>query len=260
MRLAPTALYLVACGGLTGAGIWAMGWVTCLALLGAVAVHELGHYALFRVAGVPARIFISPFIGFTWPLSTWENDVQRLTIPLWFEDDMDPLPFTGFGYGLMLLAGAGLSLLVAVAMHLAGIVQHDWPEPLGALLFIFWLAMLAMNCINLLVLLPLSDGGKLLLAITGSTRRRWVWAMALAGLLSGAALFWRLAPVNCLLVVGVSIWLIADLVESACEERSQLSYIERLVLAGLWGGIVGISIALLAGNELARVIIADMLS
>ena len=260
MRLTATALYIAACAGLTGTAAWTMGWVTCVAMLCAVAVHELGHYAFLRLAGIPARVFVSPFIGFTWPVSTRPSDVERLGIPLWCEDDDSALPFTTFGHGLLLLSGTGLSLVVAGTMWLSGLIHSEWPEPLGELVFIFWFVMLVMNCLNLVVLLPLTDGGKLVLSITASSRRAWVWLVAVAGLASGAILFWRLAPLHCCLITGVSIWLLSTIVDSACEEGNQLSWVERIVLTAIWSGIVAASAALLATDDLARMIVADILN
>lgn len=66
--------------------------VVALALLVSILVHELGHWAAWRLAGERAVIFASPYLGACIPVGDCGMDI-----------------FTPLGKGMLLLAGCGFS-------------------------------------------------------------------------------------------------------------------------------------------------------
>ena len=85
-------LYVLLTVGLFWLAVLCLGPVVALALLVSILVHELGHWAAWRLAGERAVIFASPYLGACIPVGDCDMDI-----------------FTPLGKGMLLLAGCGFS-------------------------------------------------------------------------------------------------------------------------------------------------------
>lgn len=134
------------------AALWNLGWAAAIGFVALLFVHEMGHWAVIRLKGVPASapLFI-PFLGAVIGLKGLPRSIKdEAEIAL-----AGPLAGTAGAFvclGLDALYGGRLWPLLAV---------------LG----------LYLNLFNLLPVSPL-DGGRIVGAIS-----RWLWLVGLAGLL-----------------------------------------------------------------------------
>ena len=142
----------------------ANGWEPLLTVLGASAVHELGHWAVLRALGAEVTGFRLSALG-----AVLETDSGRLSYG---------------GELAAVLAGPGANLLAALALTALG--KGCWPAAVGA--------NLVLCVFNLLPIRPL-DGGRALWLLAswdwgpaaGERAARWtgaVTAASLAGLIA----------------------------------------------------------------------------
>lgn len=153
------------------------GWRLLGIILGASAIHELGHYLALRCLGASCRRLRLEVLG-----AVLETDGRRLS------------------YGRELacvLAGPGANLLCALPLAVTG--REAWAVMTGA--------NLVLCVFNLLPLRPLDGGRALYLAVSclagpsaGEAATRWVGA--LTGVLLGTAVVWLM---KC---TGGSLWLL----------------------------------------------------
>ena len=172
-------------GGLVLLAAWfvlANGWEPLATVLGAAAVHELGHWAVLRALGAEVTGFRLNVLG-----AVLETDSRRLS----------------YGGGLNRLAGPAGNLLAALVLTALG--KGRWPAAVGA--------NLVLCAFNLLPVRPL-DGGRALYLLAswtagpaaGETAVRW------AGGVTAAALAALIAWV--MLRTGGSLWLLPTLLAS----------------------------------------------
>ncbi len=170
-------------GGFVLLAAWfvlANGWKPLVTVLGAAAVHELGHWVVLRLLGAEVTMFCLSVLG-----AAMETDSRRLSYR---------------GELAAVLAGPAANLLAALMLTVPG--GNCWPAAVGA--------NLVLCVFNLLPIRPL-DGGRalyLLAAWTGGPEKGetvacWagsVTAMALAVALG--CVIWR---------TGGSLWLLPAL-------------------------------------------------
>ena len=173
-------------GGLVLLAAWfvlANGWEPLATVLGAAAVHELGHWAVLRALGAEVTGFRLNVLG-----AVLETDSRRLSYG---------------GELAAVLAGPAGNLLAALVLTALG--KGRWPAAVGA--------NLVLCAFNLLPVRPL-DGGRALYLLAswtagpaaGETAVRW------AGGVTAAALAALIAWV--LLRTGGSLWLLPTLLAS----------------------------------------------
>ena len=173
-------------GGLVLLAAWfvlANGWEPLATVLGAAAVHELGHWAVLRALGAEVTGFRLNVLG-----AVLETDSRRLSYG---------------GELAAVLAGPAGNLLAALVLTALG--KGRWPAAVGA--------NLVLCAFNLLPVRPL-DGGRALYLLAswtagpaaGETAVRW------AGGVTAAALAALIAWV--MLRTGGSLWLLPTLLAS----------------------------------------------
>lgn len=173
-------------GGLVLLAAWfvlANGWEPLATVLGAAAVHELGHWAVLRALGAEVTGFRLNVLG-----AVLETDSRRLSYG---------------GELAAVLAGPAGNLLAALVLTALG--RGRWPAAVGA--------NLVLCAFNLLPVRPL-DGGRALYLLAswtagpaaGETAVRW------AGGVTAAALAALIAWV--MLRTGGSLWLLPTLLAS----------------------------------------------
>ena len=173
-------------GGLVLLAAWfvlANGWEPLATVLGAAAVHELGHWAVLRALGAEVTGFRLNVLG-----AVLETDSGRLSYG---------------GELAAVLAGPAGNLLAALVLTALG--KGRWPAAVGA--------NLVLCAFNLLPVRPL-DGGRALYLLAswtagpaaGETAVRW------AGGVTAAALAALIAWV--MLRTGGSLWLLPTLLAS----------------------------------------------
>jgi Zn-dependent protease len=145
-----------------------LGWQDALLITVVVVLHELGHAAAMRMAGIPVHgIYLIPFFGgVAVPKAAYRSQGQL---------------------GFIALMGAGFSLLPTLA--LAG-YYYATTEPWAlhaALIFAL------INGLNLLPIYPL-DGGLVLNALLGSFNSRLARGVSWVGVTAGAAAGLYLEP------------------------------------------------------------------
>lgn len=150
------------------ASLWGLTWAAAFGFVILLFVHEMGHWVMMRVKGVPASapIFI-PFLGAV---------ISMRSMPRSVKDEAE-IGIAGP------LAGTAAALVCVGLGALYG--GHLWPL-LGAI-------GLFLNLFNLLPVSPL-DGGRIVAAIS-----RWLWIAGLVGLV--ALFLWWHNPF--LLFIGV---------------------------------------------------------
>ena len=173
-------------GGLVLLAAWfvlANGWEPLATVLGAAAVHELGHWAVLRALGAEVTGFRLNVLG-----AVLETDSRRLSYG---------------GELAAVLAGPAGNLLAALVLTALG--KGRWPAAVGA--------NLVLCAFNLLPVRPL-DGGRALYLLAswtagpaaGETAVRW------AGGVTAAALAALIAWV--MLRTGGRLWLLPTLLAS----------------------------------------------
>lgn len=173
-------------GGFVLLTVWfvlANGWEPLATVLGAAAVHELGHWAVLRALGAEVTGFRLNVLG-----AVLETDSRRLSYG---------------GELAAVLAGPAGNLLAALVLTALG--KGRWPAAVGA--------NLVLCAFNLLPVRPL-DGGRALYLLAswtagpaaGETAVRW------AGGVTAAALAALIAWV--MLRTGGSLWLLPTLLAS----------------------------------------------
>lgn len=173
-------------GGFVLLTVWfalANGWEPLVTVLGAAALHELGHWAALRLLGAKATALRLSVLG-----AAMEVDSGRLSYG---------------GELAAVLAGPAANLLAALALSVAG--KGRWPAAVGA--------NLVLCAFNLLPVRPLDGGRALYLLVSwaagpaaGEAAGRWagtVTAAALSGLI--ACVIWK---------TGGSLWLLPALLAS----------------------------------------------
>lgn len=173
-------------GGFAVLAAWfvlANGWEPLATVLGAAAVHELGHWITLRLLGAEVTGFRLSALG-----AVLETDSGRLSYG---------------GELAAVLAGPGANLLTALALTAFG--EGRWPAAVGA--------NLVLCVFNLLPIRPLDGGRALYLLVSwgkgpaaGETAGRWagsVTAAALAALI--VCVMWR---------SGGSLWMLPALLAS----------------------------------------------
>lgn len=160
------------------------GWEPLVTVLGAAAVHELGHWLLLRLLGAEVRSFRLGVLG-----AAMETDSGRLSYG---------------GELAAVLAGPAANLLAALALTALG--GSRWPAAVGA--------SLVLCVFNLLPIRPL-DGGRALYLLAswtggpeaGEAAVRWAGGAAAAALAAALGyVMWR---------TGGSLWLLPALLASA---------------------------------------------
>lgn len=173
-------------GGFVLLAIWfvlANGWEPLATVLGAAAVHELGHWAVLRMLGAEVTGFRLGVLG-----AVLETDSRRLSYG---------------GELAAVLAGPAANLLAALVLTALG--GERWPAAVGA--------NLVLCAFNLLPVRPLDGGRALYLLVSwaagpaaGEAAGRWAGTVAAAAL-SGLILWviWK---------TGGSLWLLPALLAS----------------------------------------------
>ena len=173
-------------GGFAVLAAWfvlANGWEPLATVLGAAAVHEMGHWITLRLLGAEVTGFRLSALG-----AVLETDSGRLSYG---------------GELAAVLAGPGANLLTALALTAFG--EDRWPAAVGA--------NLVLCVFNLLPIRPLDGGRALYLLVSwrkgpaaGEMAGRWagsVTAAALAALI--VCVMWR---------SGGSLWMLPALLAS----------------------------------------------
>lgn len=193
------------------ASFWGLGWAAALGFVILLFIHEMGHWVMMRLKGVPASapIFI-PFLGAVIGMRNMPRSVK----------DEAEIGIAGP------IAGTAAALVCVGLGALYG--GHLWPL-LGAI-------GLFLNLFNLLPVSPL-DGGRIAAAIS-----RWLWVAGLVGLV--ALFVWWRNPF--LLLIG----LIGGM-ETIARFRGRhaptarpgyydISPAQRLTMGGLYFGLIGV--------------------
>ncbi|NCC51484.1 MAG: hypothetical protein EOM20_09745 [Spartobacteria bacterium] len=232
---------------LTGGTWWLAGWEVCLACLVAVSIHEAGHwgYAMLfgRRAGLRASVFVSPVVGY---VSLGEESMRaycRRHGLAFDEDDYLPgLVFGPFWEGGFFLAGSVPNALLAWGLTWYG--AHLPMETCGLewWLYALWWINLFTLLVNLLVLVPMLDGGRLVLLLFVSHPRRRRYAIQIALLLPGMAFLLWFDWFCFILVALAGAYLFTVPFEVAIPTRHVFGLRRRCILAAAW--------ALLAGSSL----------
>ena len=190
--------------------IWYDGFSLAFGLMGAIALHELGHWCCFRYLGLPARILVTPLFGLV---------IGKL-------DADGRLPMTPYQHGWLLLSGALWSILPVFGLLALGLERYD------SILYLCFILTL-INLLNLLIWLPITDGGRIVLLLVGNWRGRHVAAWG--ALLGGGALlplvadwWWTIG------LMALSIWLLPMLAEFYGKEDQQLCRAGRVKLGVLF--------------------------
>ncbi len=133
------------------ASLWGLGWAAAFGFVILLFIHEMGHWTMMRLKGVPASapIFI-PFLGAVIGMRAMPRSVK----------DEAEIGIAGP------IAGTAAALACVGLGALYG--GHLWPL-LGAI-------GLFLNLFNLLPVSPL-DGGRIVAAVS-----RWLWIVGLVGL------------------------------------------------------------------------------
>jgi Zn-dependent protease len=139
------------------AAAWQLSWAAAIGFVVLLFIHEMGHWVVMRLKGVPASvpIFI-PFLGAV---------INMRGMPRSVKDEAE------IGIAGPIAGTAGALACLGLANLYGG---HLWPL-LGAI-------GLFLNLFNLLPVSPL-DGGRIVAAIS-----RWLWIAGLVGLV--ALFFW----------------------------------------------------------------------
>lgn len=166
-------------GGFVLLAVWfvlANGWEPLATVLGAAAVHELGHWIVLRLLGAKVTAFRLGVLG-----AVLETDSRRLSYG---------------GELAAVLAGPAANLMAALALTALG--KGRWPAAAGA--------SLVLCAFNLLPVRPL-DGGRALYLLAswtagptaGEAVSRWTGTVTAAGLAGALGyVMWR---------TGGSLWL-----------------------------------------------------
>ncbi len=143
------------------AAAWQLSWAAAIGFVVLLFIHEMGHWVVMRLKGVPASvpIFI-PFLGAV---------INMRGMPRSVKDEAE------IGIAGPIAGTAGALACLGLANLYGG---HLWPF-LGAI-------GLFLNLFNLLPVSPL-DGGRIVAAIS-----RWLWIAGLVGLV--ALFFWWHSP------------------------------------------------------------------
>lgn len=136
------------------ASLWGIGWAAAIGFVVLLFIHEMGHWVMMRLKGVPASapIFI-PFLGAV---------ISMRSMPRSVKDEAE------IGIAGPIAGTAAALACVGLGSLYPG--QHLWPL-LGAI-------GLFLNLFNLLPVSPL-DGGRIAAAIS-----RWLWIVGLVGLIA----------------------------------------------------------------------------
>ena len=177
---------------------WWGGFELAFGLMGAIFLHEIGHWSYLRVNGISARIIVTPLIGLTIGETDQEGDI----------------PLSPHQHGMLLLSGALWSIAPVYLLLLTGLDRY---EPIIYLCVILPI----INLLNLLIWLPITDGGRLILLLVGNRRGRHVatWAALIGGgaLLPYISDWWWTAG-----LVALSLWLRPVLSEVYARAAYQL--------------------------------------
>lgn len=205
------------------ASLWGLGWAAAVGFVVLLFIHEMGHWVMMRVKGVPASapIFI-PFLGAV---------INMRGMPRSVKDEAE------IGIAGPIAGTAGALACVGLSALYGG---RLWPL-LGAI-------GLFLNLFNLLPVSPL-DGGRIVAAIS-----RWLWIAGLVGLVA-LFILWH-SPF--LLLIG----LIGGL-ETIARFRGRyaptarpgyydVSPLQRITMGALYFGLIAlITVALLANPVLS---------
>jgi Zn-dependent protease len=134
------------------AALWNLGWAAAVGFVVLLFVHEMGHWAVMRLKGVPASapLFI-PFLGAV---------IGMKSMPRSVKDEAE------IGIAGPIAGTAGALACLGLEVLYGGPL---WP-------FLAYVGLL-LNLFNLLPVSPL-DGGRIVAAIS-----RWLWPVGLAGLI-----------------------------------------------------------------------------
>ena len=227
-------------------GLWLLaqqllGACVALTALVAILVHEVGHWTVWRLAGEKTVIFASPYLGACIPVGDCDMDI-----------------FTPLGKGLLLLGGCLLSLVFAVGVHLAAFLLGEAAE--CKFLFLLGFFPLLLNLLNLLVVLPITDGGRWLLLVTcgaGKHRSRLIGGL---GLIQGVVAFGVLDRVGCLIFGLLSLFMLPAIARQTEADAPEIDTSTRIILLAAWAGIVCGSILLLLADPIIRLCAQDLAS
>lgn len=168
-----TAVAVAAGTTLAGACLYGTAAVVCSA---AILIHEAGHALFLRLCGVSSWMLVTPWLGLT------VGDIR---------EDAEDLPLTARGHGWFLLSGCLLSLGVVLILSCVVPLSSVPFSTAGEFVFYIIAMCLFLNVVNLFGVLPLTDGGRLLLMLCA--RRGASSPVAAAVLTAGGIGVWRWA-------------------------------------------------------------------
>jgi len=210
----------------TYAALWGIGLPAAIGFVVLLFIHEMGHWVVMRLKGVPASapIFI-PFLGAV---------IGMRGMPRSVKDEAE------IGIAGPIAGTAGALACVGLGNLYGG---HLWP----------WLGFvgLFLNLFNLLPVSPL-DGGRIVAAVS-----RWLWIAGLIGLV-GLFLVWHNPFLLFIGLIGGAETIARFRGRYAPTARAgyyDIGARERVVMGGLYFGLIGlIAVTMLTSPVLAGAI------
>jgi Zn-dependent protease len=207
------------------ASLWRIGWAAAVGFVILLFVHEMGHWVVMRLKGVPASapIFI-PFLGAVIGMRSMPRSVK----------DEAEIGIAGP------IAGTAGALACTGLGNLYG--GHLWPL-LGTI-------GLFLNLFNLIPVSPL-DGGRVAAAIS-----RWLWPVGLVGLL--VLFVWWQNPFLLLVILIGGLETIARFrgryAPTSRPGYYDISPLQRLSMGALYFGLIAvIAVALIANPVFSNI-------
>jgi Zn-dependent protease len=207
------------------ASFWQIGWAAAVGFVILLFIHEMGHWVVMRLKGVPASvpIFI-PFLGAV---------IGMRSMPRSVKDEAE------IGIAGPIAGTAGALACTGLSDVYGG---HMWP--LLAALGLF------LNLFNLIPVSPL-DGGRVAAAIS-----RWLWPIGLVGLL--ALFFWWHNPFLLLVILIGGFETIARFrgryAPTSRPGYYDISPMQRLSMGALYFGLIAvIAVALIANPVFSNI-------
>lgn len=234
---------VITCFAISAASLSVFSWFSDLYITGvlgtAILIHELGHWLWFRLCKESAYVVITPFAGFTMP------------------DEPDILDYHAhFWLGLMFLSGCTFSLLVAWSViavtGLLGISIY------GSFVEYTLLFMLAMNLLNLLMIVPVTDGGRIFM-ILFSRSHILTLLSTFTGMACCVLVKDLIGLTACIIIIAVSLLLYPLIRSEFKNHRCPVNASESVYLLLLWVAIILLSVTGLTalpktGHVICRII------
>lgn len=236
-----------------------MGWLFCGGALAAMAVHEGGHALVWAACRLPSSRAFVPILERHVANLDYGERAEHSKYPLWYDEDDAPLPLTPFGTGVLLLAGAFISLLVAGAIRICQVADVPMPVSFARFLTVVSLCSLLFNTANLVALFHVSDGGQISMILTAGGGTRPTTILGILGFTEAAVLFWQFDRTMCIVISILSLLYLPGHIRRTEDSACLLSSRERAMLAAIWLILICLYGALIVSDELMREILYPMI-